>query len=256
MALVALHALEGLVQRQHALMPQRIALSRGLQRQELEAARCRGQVRFQLLPPRLQPLGRQPQRLGQRLPRQGRQLAPQRPRGDRLRLGSFVLAEQVLQQPGDVGFDGRVGRQVVQLAQRRLGRRYQRQFVAVFLFLLESQLDGLGLGVGVDAGDRVGGVAPSRVHGVVDDLGLEAGDAAEAPHLQGDSHGQLIFEDAGGPVALHDVVAEGVPLGGVFAGDDGAVGAQAVFGGVLGRALLAFVGARAGGLGRHDVPPG
>src|SRR5262249_6839758 len=67
---------------------------------------------------------------------------------------------------------------------------------------------------------------------------------------------QLVFEGGGGAEVGDDGVAEGVPLVGIFAGQDGALGAQPVPDGVEGRALLPFGGARAGGVAGHDVPRG
>jgi len=72
--------------------------------------------------------------------------------------------------------------------------------------------------------------------------------------LQGHAVGQLAFDGGAGVEVEEDAGVESVPLLGVLAGQDGAFGAEAVLDGIEGGALLAGVGARAGGMVGHDVP--
>jgi hypothetical protein len=69
--------------------------------------------------------------------------------------------------------------------------------------------------------------------------------------LQGDALGQFGFQGAAGSEVGDDGVTEGVPLGGVLAGQDGAFGAQAVLDGVETGAFLAGFGGRTGAVAGH-----
>ncbi len=119
---------------------------------------------------------------------------------------------------------------------------------------LEHRLPG-GI-AGAESDHGAGGLTGGGLVQIAGQGAFEAGDAAEAPVVQGDAVGQLVFEDADGFEFLDDAGVEGFPDGGVFAGEDGTLGAEAMRGGVGGGAFFAGVGARAGRLGGHGVPHG
>ncbi len=107
-----------------------------------------------------------------------------------------------------------------------------------------------------EADHGAGRLAGGGLVQIVADGGLEARDTAKTPVMQGDAVGQFGFKDADRFELLNDAVVEGVPGGGIFAGEDGAFGAEAVRGGVGGGAFFTGVGTRAGGLDGHGVPRG
>ena len=79
-----------------------------------------------------------------------------------------------------------------------------------------------------------------------DHRGFDAGEALDSPHGVGDLVDDLLFDVVSGEVGVLQLGEVTVELGGIFAGDDGVLGHQAVFEGVFGGAGLALGCARAG----------
>lgn len=86
------------------------------------------------------------------------------------------------------------------------------------------------------------------VETVVPDAGFGAVEAAEAPGGEDDGLGEDLLAGAGGLEIAEEGVAEGVVLGLVLCGEDGALGGEAVAEGVEAGDGLAFGGTRTGGL--------
>jgi len=100
---------------------------------------------------------------------------------------------------------------------------------------------GFGLGVtGGDAGFVFGDAEREEV-------GLEGGDAIEAPGGVGERLNQLLFEGAGGLEVIEEAVGVALVSGVVLCGQNDGVAGEAMAEGVQLRALFAGVGAGAGG---------
>ena len=110
---------------------------------------------------------------------------------------------------------------------------------------------GEGGGEGLDGGERVIGVFLG-VFDVLDvELGLDYGEALEAPFGGDHFVDQVEFGGAVG-LELIEVGGEGlVEFGGVLGGEDQGLGGEAMFEGILGGALQAGFGFRAAGILRR-----
>ena len=100
------------------------------------------------------------------------------------------------------------------------------------------------VGVGGIGGREVGG---GFGESGCEELGLERGDAVEAPGGVGEGLDEVFFEGADGQEFIDEAAAVELVGGGVLGGQDGGVAEEAVAERVEGGALLAGVGAGASG---------
>ena len=84
-------------------------------------------------------------------------------------------------------------------------------------------------------------------HGIDEDAGLEAEDAAETPFGAGQLADVRILEGVGGLEHVEEAVEQGLEVGGVLLGEDGVAGAEAVGAGVGGDLGFALGSSGAGG---------
>jgi hypothetical protein len=84
-------------------------------------------------------------------------------------------------------------------------------------------------------------------HGIDEDTGLDAEDAAETPFGAGQLADAGILEGVRGMEDVAETVEEGLEVGWVFLGEDGVAGAEAVGVGVGGDLGFALGGSGAGG---------
>ena len=84
-------------------------------------------------------------------------------------------------------------------------------------------------------------------HGIDEDAGLEAEDAAETPFGAGQLADVRILEGVGGLEDVEETVEQGLEVGGVLLGEDGVAGAEAVGAGVGGDLGFALGSSGAGG---------
>jgi hypothetical protein len=102
------------------------------------------------------------------------------------------------------------------------------------------------------AGGVRGGIAATlglagAFHGIDEDAGLEAEDAAETPFGAGQLADVRILEGVGGLEHVEEAVEQGLEVGGVLLGEDGVAGAEAVGAGVGGDLGFALGSSGAGG---------
>ncbi len=100
--------------------------------------------------------------------------------------------------------------------------------------------------VGVHDVECDGGIFIGRVGGARENVGFEQGSAVDAPGGVGEFLDELGFGGGGGLVFVGELGAVELVGSGVFGGQDGGAGGQAVGERVLRRTLFAGAGARAG----------
>jgi hypothetical protein len=101
--------------------------------------------------------------------------------------------------------------------------------------------------MGVDDVKVNPGLFARRVGGAVEEGGFERGDAVETPGGVGEFLDKLGFGGSSGLILVEELAAVLLVGGGILSGENGGTACEAVGDGVLGRALFAGGGARAGG---------
>ena len=114
-----------------------------------------------------------------------------------------------------------------------------------------------GIDASLDQGERSGevqlrsaegvGVLALAIYGLAPHVGLGIGEAFEAPGVADHGGEEDVLVRSGGLELVVVAGAEGFEVGGVFAGDDGVGGEEAVFESVEAGGGLALGGPRAGG---------